>query len=337
MAGKQAVSNDIFNEEINHILLLFRDNTPYSSSIVDSKGDIKSALDFFILHQNNSVFDEARGFFETHFKNEKEVFFDYQKWYVMIRMLSLFVNKEKELLFINDQDNTRDDEKRKTNELQDANSSRYKHFSAWINDKTDVLIKDIVEFIEKLEKSDLQHELYIDNMKHLQGFNEVDRTSFVDDIAKLIVHHLVSNFDLYFNFDDIPNLNVKEFSIELQKFMKENDDIDLTEKTFFEHIFEKSKEVYLSIKTDISFIQYKIIWDKLDIIRKFLNEKLSYSEKLKNEHAKQISEKNEEMQKKIDELTKINEKDKKKNCRTRNKNTKIRKRDRRVKRKISER
>ena len=175
-----------------------------------------------------------------------------------------------------------------------------------------MLIKDIVEFIEQLEKSDLQHELYIDNMKHLQGFNEVDRTSFVDDIAKLIVHHLVSNFDLYFNFDDIPNLNVKEFSIELQRFMKENDDIDLTEKTFFEHIFEKSKEVYLGIKTDISFIQYKIIWDKLDIIRKFLNEKLSYSEKLKNEHAKQISEKNEEMQKKIYELTKINEKDKKK-------------------------
>lgn len=312
MAGQRAVSNDIFKEEINHILRLFRENREYSSGIIDSKGDIKSVLDFFILHQNNSVFDEARSFFETHFKNEKEVFFDYQKWYVTIRMLSLFVNKEKELRFINDQDNTRDNEKKKTIELKDANSSRYKHFSAWINDKTDVLIKDIVEFIEQLEKSDLQHEFYIDNMKHLQGFNEVDRTSFVDDIAKLIVHHLVSNFDLYFNFDDIPNLNVKEFSIELQKFMKENDDIDLTEKTFFEHIFEKSKEVYLGIKTDISFIQYKIIWDKLDIIRKFLNEKLSYSEKLKNEHAKQISDKNEEMQKKIDELTKINEKDKKK-------------------------
>ena len=40
-------------------------------------------------------------------------------------------------------------EKRKTNELQDAYSSRYKHFSAWMNDKTDVLNKDIVELIEK--------------------------------------------------------------------------------------------------------------------------------------------------------------------------------------------
>ena len=113
MAGHRAVSRDIFKEEINHILRLFRENKEYSSGIIDSKGDIKSALDFFILHQNNSVFDEARGFFETHFKNEKEVFFDYQKWYVTIRMLSLFVNKEKELRFINDQDNTRDDEKKK--------------------------------------------------------------------------------------------------------------------------------------------------------------------------------------------------------------------------------
>ena len=76
-------------------------------------------------------------------------------------------------------------------------------------------------------------------MKHLHVFNEVDRTSFIDDIAKLIVHHLVLNFDLYFNFDDIPNLNIKEFSTELKKFMKENDKIDYTAKTFFEHIFDK--------------------------------------------------------------------------------------------------
>ena len=62
MAGHRAVSRDIFKEEINHILRLFRENKEYSSGIIDSKGDIKSVLDFFILHQNKSVFDEARRF-----------------------------------------------------------------------------------------------------------------------------------------------------------------------------------------------------------------------------------------------------------------------------------
>lgn len=296
MAGQQAVSNDIFNEEINHILLLFRDNIPYSSSIVDSNGAINSVLDFFIFYQKDSVFDEAHVFFQTHFLYQDDVFFYYQKWYVTIKMLLLFVNTNKE----------------QNQYLIGSKSSRYQHFDAWITDTNNPFNKSIVELIETLQRSDLQNESYIDNIERMTGFDDVDRKSIVDDIAKLIVRHLVLNFELYFDFTDIPNLNIKDFSKELKLFLRENDQIDSTEADFFEHIIGSSKDIYLNIKTDLSFIQYKIIWDKLDILWKFLNKRRLDLQNLKDKHEKELKQKNDEMQKTIDDLNKNKENNEKK-------------------------
>ena len=287
---------DIFNEEINHILLLFRDNTPYSSSIVDSNGAINSVLDFFIFYQNDSVFDEAHVFFQTHFLYQDDVFFYYQKWYVTIKMLLLFVNTNKE----------------QNQYLIGSKSSRYQRFDAWITDTNNPFNKSIVELIETLQRSDLQNESYIDNIERMTGFDDVDRKSIVDDIAKLIVRHLVLNFELYFDFTDIPNLNIKDFSEELKLFLKENDQIDSTEADFFEHIIGSSKDIYLNIKTDLSFIQYKIIWDKLDILWKFLNKRRLDLQNLKDKHEKELKQKNDEMQKTIDDLNKNKENNEKK-------------------------
>ena len=134
MAEQNVVTNDenLLKSDIDNILYLFKDKQPYIS-ILDLRIDseIKSTLDFFIFHQQENTFTEAHDIFETHFKNNKDVFLYYQKWYVVVNILLRFVNKDQEQVFINGK--TYND-KKKIDKLKKVHSLRYKHFGAWITD-----------------------------------------------------------------------------------------------------------------------------------------------------------------------------------------------------------
>ena len=298
-----------FESEIDNILLLFKENKPYTSILdlhINIDSEIKSKIDFFIFYQHENLVTEAYAYFEIYFKNNNDEFFYYQKWYVIVKMLLLFVNKDEEQAFINGKNYN---DKEKIDKLKKGRSPRYKHIGAWITNEQNIFNQNIVKLIEWIKLKDLRDEKYVTHIDDLTMFNPIDQSTLADDISKMIVHHLALNFELFFDLHEIPEVNIKKFSTELKAFLNENDQIDSTEADFFEHIVETSKKVYLGIKTDISIIQYKIIWDKLETIRKILNERLLYSEKLKNEHENNLQQKNDDMQKVIDALKKTNNED----------------------------
>ena len=113
-----------------------------------------------------------------------DIFYSYEKWYVLIKILFLFVNTDVELTYLT---NFPDDPvlKNIVDQLKwiDLISKRYKHFEAWITDNSSNDSLRINTFIDWFIQCDLMDELFVDQSVHLTYFNEIEIKEIIDDIA----------------------------------------------------------------------------------------------------------------------------------------------------------
>ena len=152
-------NEDIFENEISSIENLFVNGVAFQN-INNIK--INSKLDFFAIYQKDDIFTNANDYFEQNLKEERtylDLFYMYQKWYVLIKMLFLFLNTDTEVRYLQ---SLPTDEKLEISQLQliGINSKRYKYFDAWIfNNNNDVL--RINNFIQWFVKCDLTNEKFV--------------------------------------------------------------------------------------------------------------------------------------------------------------------------------
>ena len=166
-------NEDIFEQEISNIENLFVNGVAFQN-INDIK--INSKLDFFVIYHNDAIFTNADDYFEQNLKEEityLDLFYMYQKWYVLIKMLFLFLNTDTEVRYLQ---SLPTDEKLEIQQLQliGINSKRYKYFDAWIfNNNNDVL--RINNFIQWFVKCDLTNKKFVAESFHLHGFSDIEK------------------------------------------------------------------------------------------------------------------------------------------------------------------
>ena len=156
-------NEDIFENEISSIENLFVNGVAFQN-INNIK--INSKLDFFAIYQKDDIFTNANDYFEQNLKEERtylDLFYMYQKWYVLIKMLFLFLNTDTEVRYLQ---SLPTDEKLEIQQLQliGINSKRYKYFDALIfNYNNDVL--RINNFIQWFVRCDLTNENFVSEFR----------------------------------------------------------------------------------------------------------------------------------------------------------------------------
>ena len=232
-----------FTEEVDFIIKLFQNNTPYRSQIFENF-DILTKMSFYEYYTDNNVFESIKNeIAKQHTARRKQsdrLHLKHEKWYIIVFFLFTLYSEKKELKGI-------------------QKKRRYEVCGQWLNDSQNPYYEKIPKFLSILKDFDLKNiDIFDSSIKDLFR-DEQCYNLWIDDVTIGLLHFCIENFSITSFVASYDRNNISAFNTYLQKFLMDNNIIDIYEDNFFNNISGKTKENYVKIKTDILLIQIQII------------------------------------------------------------------------------
>ena len=252
----------------NDIKNFFHSNTPFTYEINGTSKHVTSMLEFFVVfnlntleHLNNTVYEKIKENINTDLSEHLRILF--LNIVCIIHLLILFVNpsvENNELI---------------TNMFQGhLIKNKYVEYTDWITQQSDIT-KEIRENISTIMNNDiLTDKLWItwDNLLTIKKKNQ-----WKSDLIDII---LIQDMIMLQKTIDSPPLHrfINDLLPQIEQFVN-----DEGEDEVINNLDNDSSNLYFNVKSDITRVQYSIIWSKIQNYYKELKKSIEHNQKIYHE------------------------------------------------------